>query len=571
MWRAIYLFPASVRTIFGVKWGYINNQGRFIIPPQFDEAENFQPNGLAVVQMNNRSGLMNVYGQWVVLPKYEMINSFSEGRAQVINQGNFKVIDEQGNVITSKPYDYIGSYHEGRAQAADTREGKYLYGYLDLQGKEVIPLQYQSTSDFSGGKAIVQKPNGEYVLIDQMGKILYTYKYPFVGSLGDGLLTFKLTNDGKYGYIDELGNVVISPRFTWAQPFQSGRAIVNMSNDYKNKYGLIDKKGNDLIEPKYNDILSVTSDRVAVGIPKDEQRPYIGSKYALADTEGHFFTGFVYNEISNYEHGYASANTDQNTFFIHRTGQVARNLPIVQGSGTLAFIGDLIRADVDQRVSYYNHAGQLVWKQNRVVPLYQGLVVREEKYKPNKDYLVYYPQIEGMQSRVAQDRVNQRLKELSQVVPIDPNAQLDYSYTGDFSIALFKKNLLEFELDGYHFPFGAAHGMPTRVFAPIDLVTGNVYQLKDLFKQGADYVKVISDIIANQIKNDPQYSYVFPNTYKGIKPDLPFYVKEDALYIYFQPYEIAPFAAGFPTFKIPFQEIINMIDVNGAFWRSFHN
>ncbi|WP_245203467.1 WG repeat-containing protein [Ammoniphilus resinae] len=570
MRRAIYLFPASVRTTSGVKWGYINNQGRFFIPPQFDGAENFQPNGLAVVQVNNRSGLMNVFGQWVVRPKYEMISSFSEGRAQVIDQGKFKVIDERGNEITTKSYEYIGSYTEGRAQAADTREGKYLYGYLDLQGREIIPVQYESATDFTSGRATVQKPDEEYVLIDSMGKILQTYKYPFVGSLGDGLLPFKQTSDGKYGYIDQTGTVVISPQYTWAQPFQHGRAIVNISNDYKNKYGLIDKNGNYLIEPKYNDILFVSSDRVAVGKPKDEERPYMGSNYSLADTAGHFLTGFVFREISEYVHEYASANTDQNTFFINRTGQVARKLPILPGSGTLAFVGDLIRADVDQRVSYYNYAGQLVWRQNSVVQIHQGLLVREGKYKPNKDYLVYYPQIEGMQSRSAQAKVNQRLKELSQVVPITPNTQLDYSYTGDFSIFFSKKNLLEFELDGYHFPFGAAHGMPSRVFAPVDLVTGEVYQLRDLFIPGSDYVKVISDIIANQIKNDPQYSYVFPNTYKGIKVDQPFYVKDEALYIYFLPYEIAPFAAGFPTFKIPFKEIGSMIDMNGAFWRSFH-
>jgi hypothetical protein len=147
---------------------------------------------------------------------------------------------------------------------------------------------------------------------------------------------------------------------------------------------------------------------------------------------------------------------------------------------------------------------------------------------------------------------------------------LDYNYFGDFAVAFFKNRLVELELTGYNYPFGAAHGMPTMTYVPIDLVSGRIYALKDLFKPGSDYVRVLSDIVGNQIKNNPEYSYVFPDSFKGISPDQPFYVKENALYLYFAPYEIAPYAAGFPTFRIPFSQIADIIDENGDFWRSFH-
>ena len=31
-----------------------------------------------------------------------------------------------------------------------------------------------------------------------------------------------------------------------------------------------------------------------------------------------------------------------------------------------------------------------------------------------------------------------------------------------------------------------------------------------------------------------------------------------------------PYAAGFPTFKIPFAEISNLIDTSGEFWKAFN-
>lgn len=45
---------------------------------------------------------------------------------------------------------------------------------------------------------------------------------------------------------------------------------------------------------------------------------------------------------------------------------------------------------------------------------------------------------------------------------------------------------------------------------------------------------------------------------------------EDKLAIYFEPYEIAAYAAGFPTFYIPYDEMIDIIDTEGEFWKSFH-
>ncbi|MDP4147646.1 MAG: WG repeat-containing protein, partial [Bacillota bacterium] len=450
-------------------------------------------------------------------------------------------------------------------------EGKYLYGYLDRQGKEVIPLQYEFASDFVDGKAVVKIKDNEYALIGPNGDIYNRYEHYFVGNLGDGLLAFQENREGKYGYIDENGKVIIKPAFTSAQAFSEGRAIVtNGSNIGVIKSGLIDKAGNYIIKPEYNDIILLGENKAAVGKAIVKEKPFIGSIYSIADTNGHFLTDFIYYDVSNYKNGLASAYDDKNTLFIDNKGRVVENLPIVNGSGSISFIGELIRAFVDNRLTYFDKNGRLLWKQNTIIPLNNMYRVKEEKYKPNKDYLVYYPQIEGMENLVLERTINERLKQLSQVKPVDHNIQLEYSYGRDFSIEFFKKNLLVLELNGYYYPLGAAHDMPIKIFQHIDLITGRFYELKDLFKENSNYVQVLSDIIGEQIKKGQQHFYVFPDSYKGISEYQPFYVDENALYIYFLPYEIAPFAAGFPTFKIPYEEIFNIININGEFWRSFH-
>jgi hypothetical protein len=568
--KGIDLFPASIKEIGGQKWGYINHKGNFVTPVKYEDAQDFQPNGLAAVKTKGEYGLINQYGQFIVHPQYSFINPFYESRAVVMDDIGFKVINERGKVLTGKAYSYISNYQNGRALFAGTAEdGRYLYGFLNKQGKEVIPLKYESATDFNGGKAVVRVEEGKYELIDLSGKTLQFYSKANVGALSEGLMAFQQEAAGKFGFINEDGGVVIEPTFTGAQPFKDGRAVVNTDETFF-RYGLIDQTGKYVIEPSYNDISILGEKRVALGKAIDEKIPFAGSKFAIADLNGKILTEFKYVNVLEYKNGFASASDTRNTFFIDKNGQVAQNLPIAKGNGTLSMEGALIKGNIDMRLRYYNPKGTLVWSQNQIIALNNRYRVIERKYNPNKDYLVYYPEIQGMRFEVMQKKVNQKLTQLSGVKEIDPNKQLESSYSGDFEVYFFKNRLVELEMNGYDFPFGAAHGMPVKVYAHIDLESGAFYELKDLFKPDSSYVKVLSDIIGEQIKNNPKYSYVFPDTYKGIAPDQPFYIDANNLYIYFSPYEIAPYAAGFPTFTIPFSEINQIINKDGAFWRAFH-
>jgi hypothetical protein len=570
--RAISLYPGSEKTTSGTKWGYINGIGTMAIPVRFNYAEDFQTNGLAIVQEDNGSGLINTTGAYFVRPKYSYIAPFSEGRAVVIDEnGHYRLTNDSGDILTSKDYSYMADIHDGRAMVNNQQaDGKTMYGYVDRSGKEVIPLRYEDASDFANHRAIVKVKDNQYALIRHDGSTEAEYHFPFVGVLGDGLLPFQQTVNGKYGYINEKGNVRIQPAYSTAFPFQNGRAIVNNAADFGSEYGLIDTRGNVVIQNNYNDIQALGQQRYAVGKAIDSDQPFLGSMYAIFDADGKRLTEFSYTDVMAYKRGLASASNGRTTFFINTSGNPAPGYPQFEGSGTLKLEDDLIQVNIDQRIKYAARNGRIVWEPNTVIPLRLPYYVREHKYKPNKDYVVYYPAVEGIADHAAQERLNETLKVLSQVKPIPGDEQLGYTYSGDFDITLFKKNLLEIEMTGYNYPAGAAHGMPTQVYSHINVTNGAMYALKDLFKPGSNYVKVLSDIVGEQIKTDPQYDYVFPDTYKGIKPDQPFFVTQDALHLYFQPYDIGPYAAGFPTFKIPFEEIKSIIDERGDFWRAFH-
>jgi hypothetical protein len=446
--RSVYLFPVVWKEIGGSKWGYIDAKGKVVLPANYDHAEDFQENGLAIVGLMDKSGVINAKGYFIVQPKYDTINPFSEGRAVVNDSQGFKVIDESGKEITEKAYSIIvGEYKEGRVRAVETDEhGQYLYGYLNKRGKEVIPITYQNASDFVHGKAVVKTKEDRFQLINLTGKVIASYPYAYVGNYGEGLLTFKKNNEGKIGFLDEQGKIVIEPQFSTGDSFIEGRAIVSISENNNDRYGVIDRTGHFVIKPHYNQILYLDENRFAIGKEIDPKQPCMRSIYALADSDGHILTGFIFTGITKFQDGLASVSNEQHTYFIDKNGNRNEHLPIVSGNGWLSFVNTLIKGQIDDRLLYFNQTGGLVWKQPIIIRLNKQYAVVEHKYKPNKDYLVYFPQVAGM---VNLDIVNRALKELAGVKPIPAHKQLDSNYTGDFEVALYKKNLLVIKITGY--------------------------------------------------------------------------------------------------------------------------
>lgn len=214
------LFPASLKTTSGLKWGYIDSEGRLAIRPMYEDAADFQRNGLAVVGRNGKYGLIDRSARFVAPPVYDSINPFSGRRAVVIDSEGFKLIDEKGKVLTGRAYPFIANMEDGRAVfyvtgggSGDT--GTSRYGYLDAQGREVIPAQYEEANDFHDDRAVVKIRDSDYALISPDGRKLASYPYAYVGPHGDGLLAFQQTSGGKYGYIDERGKSLLRRPLRW--------------------------------------------------------------------------------------------------------------------------------------------------------------------------------------------------------------------------------------------------------------------------------------------------------------------------------------------------------------------
>ncbi|WP_394140809.1 DUF3298 and DUF4163 domain-containing protein [Cytobacillus oceanisediminis] len=185
--------------------------------------------------------------------------------------------------------------------------------------------------------------------------------------------------------------------------------------------------------------------------------------------------------------------------------------------------------------------------------------------------VVYYPRVTGMQNKQLQHFINSTIVRENQQLINEQTGNMDTTVVdlyGYYEIKNNQREVLSLSLNNYVYHYHAAHGMTVIKSLTFNLQKGQQVALKDLFKPGSDYVKRISDLIGVQIKERDIPLLV---NFTAIKPDQDFYIADKALVVYFQLYEITPYAYGFPMFPISVYDLQDIIDENGPLGRMAMN
>lgn len=179
--------------------------------------------------------------------------------------------------------------------------------------------------------------------------------------------------------------------------------------------------------------------------------------------------------------------------------------------------------------------------------------------KPRLD--VVYPAIESVSNPAAQLRINNALYYLTNGIITDQGYYRNpgTECTGYFEVKNNQREILSVSLinDAYS---GGVHGLRMIKSLTADVRSGKIYKLRGLFKSDADYVRILTEKIKAQIADRGIYLI---GQFAAISPDADFYVADKALVIYFQLYEITPYAFGFPYFPISIYDLKDITDDKG--------
>lgn len=218
------------------KAGYIDATGKIVIPAIYEPSQSGEGGGVIEV------------------------NPFKEGLASVSKNDSWGFINKNGKTIIPFKYVLAGNFVNGKAPVAVNKNDSYPYtwGYIDKSGKTVIPFAYEYAGSFSENVAVVVK-NEKYGVIDTTGKMVVPAKYDHMNDFSDGLaVVFQrgtpIKNSdsvrGKYGFINKTGKVIIPIQYDLEYygdldlpDFKNGKAKIDILKNGKESSHCINKKG----------------------------------------------------------------------------------------------------------------------------------------------------------------------------------------------------------------------------------------------------------------------------------------------------------------------------------------
>lgn len=182
---------------------------------------------------------------------------------------------------------------------------------LTLRLQEKLKEQYESVWDVAEGFAAVSK-DGKWGFVDTSGTLLIPLQFEDPAQFKDGFATVK--KDGKVGIIDNTGKVLVPFLYEYIGNYKDG---LFSARDFKSKYGFVDTANKVVIPFEYNEV-NISWFTAGVAIVQK------GNKYGAIDKANNTVVPFEYDELGMYdgfEQGYAEGKKGNQLVLIDKTGK----------------------------------------------------------------------------------------------------------------------------------------------------------------------------------------------------------------------------------------------------------
>ena len=256
---AIYWFGegiAGYKCKSNSKYGFVDYTGKSIGSCEYDGFSGFNDGYTRVekkVDGKTKYGYIDSKGNIVMPVVYDWAQAFRNGWGLIKKDNNYFFIDKDGNIKDPpRKYDELNEFRSGYAMGKinGTGSNPHTYYYINTQLKEEFSVTAWQAYLFWDNVAVISKDNKTYDLLNKKGEVyknLSTIETLTFGT--DGMLAIR--EKGKWGYINEKGDVIVQPKYDTCTAFKYGYGRVKKGT----KWGIVDRSGTEIFEPKYENIL----------------------------------------------------------------------------------------------------------------------------------------------------------------------------------------------------------------------------------------------------------------------------------------------------------------------------
>jgi len=295
------------QVVKGNEAAYINTSGEIVMGWYDSKSYIFDepPRGLIALCFGAKYGYQTINGRRIIPAKFDYAENFSEGIALVKNNPHKMYIDIFGNLkpLTAYPSDTTLRLDIGY-QHTNTPIEIIVWdcAFIDYSGDIVFNLEdITDAYSFKSGKAKVVKGD-MYNYIDISGNLIGTWtEYP-----DDYNAVFK---NGKFGFINKNGDLVIDYKYNKAKDFSNGIAKVRIGSRTNGKFGYINRTG-EFITKMYDNISDFNQ---SIAIVK------LNDKYTIIDTSGNEIAQW-YDKVNDFSEGFSIVNNGNKYSFINTNG-----------------------------------------------------------------------------------------------------------------------------------------------------------------------------------------------------------------------------------------------------------
>lgn len=268
----------------GDRYGFRRDDGTVIAPNIYLYVGQFLNGYCKVYLEENRCGIIDRDGHQIVPCLYEAVELPSEDRVLVYRDGLFGFCDLFGDLVIPLQYLQAGSFSEGLAPVLlPVDSNRSACTFIDKKGKQLFPPRYENLQPFSCGHALVCK-DSLWGLIDRRGRIVLPTLYPKMTTLFADTLFFAGSDEGMALFNASM-HPLTPPVYIWNSGLSDRRIAVRRNG----KYGFIDSRGREIIPCIYDEVSPFFDARAKVRI---------GDSYGIIDTTGRIVLPLEYEDTS---------------------------------------------------------------------------------------------------------------------------------------------------------------------------------------------------------------------------------------------------------------------------------
>lgn len=276
---------------------YVDLSGNLALPGRFEDAYSFREGRALVAPDGGRAaGVIDTRGQWVIKPMADFgaIDEASGGAISLFEMKGEGFVagwaDLDGVILGKFNQVEVERFHHGLAFAWDFERAGYVDqagewrirldprieggpfsnglamvriwdedaggdrgGYIDMGGKFVVEPRFRYAGRFSNGLACVQREDKTWIYIDRRGEQAFLGEFDMARTFHDRRAAVRV--EGKWGYINTEGKMVVEPQYDSAYDFIDGyaevhRSVQNEDGQFDRYRGWIDRDGEVVIPIK---------------------------------------------------------------------------------------------------------------------------------------------------------------------------------------------------------------------------------------------------------------------------------------------------------------------------------